>query len=77
MNDTLFIFGVVPATICFVGFVFSLVFGSEFLHWYKEQWTLQRTSRVPSALADHDEHTEEPYSFEPASSEREKELVHG
>jgi hypothetical protein len=76
MNDTVFIFGVVPSTICFVTFVFSLIFGPDVLRWYNEQRALQRKTRVQSEPAAPVERHEEPYRFEPVSSKREKELVH-
>jgi hypothetical protein len=76
MNDTLFIFGVIPATICFVGFVFTLFFGPDILRWYNEQRALQRKTRVPSAPPEPIENAEEPHGSEPVSSKREKELVH-
>ncbi len=34
MNDTIFIFGVLPITFALVGFVCSMIFGPDYLRWY-------------------------------------------
>jgi hypothetical protein len=75
MNDTLLIFGVLPGTVCFIGFVLSLVFGPEIMRRYNEQRALQRP-RLRSAPAEPVEEPVEKYGFEPVSNKREKELVH-
>jgi hypothetical protein len=76
MNDTVFIFVVLPLTICFVGFVFSLIFGPDVLRWHNEQLAMQRKTRAQSQPAPLVEKHEDPYRFEPVPSKREKELAH-
>ncbi|MCE9532732.1 MAG: hypothetical protein K8T89_16670 [Planctomycetes bacterium] len=42
MDDSTFMFGVIPLTIGFVAFVYSLVFGPGILRWYNDQKALQQ-----------------------------------
>jgi hypothetical protein len=42
MNDTNFIFVVIPALFCFVGGLFSLIFGPEVLRWYNAKKAVQQ-----------------------------------
>jgi hypothetical protein len=55
MNDTTFIFVVLPLTAGFVAFMFGLVFGRDVLNWYlKERAAQQRERRqfTPVAISD-------------------------
>jgi hypothetical protein len=76
MNDTLLIFAVIPLTFGLIGFVFSLVFGPDIMHRYNERRASQRRFLKLAEAVERVEPIESPNRYEPASSSKERELVH-
>jgi len=76
MNDAVFLFVVVPLTISFVGFVFTLVYAKDILGWYFGQLAAQRQAKS-RALSDRPNETfaKPIYHDEPASGKSEKQLA--
>ncbi len=75
MNATTFIFVVIPATLCFIGGLFSLFFGPEVLRWYNGKLAAQRKQEARFSLVERDQLHEPATYAEPVKRNRERELV--
>jgi hypothetical protein len=72
MDAVVFAFVVIPVWFCFIGAVFSVVFGGDILRWYTNQLAAQRATKKLNIAVEPREHRE--YA-EPAPRKRERETV--